>query len=572
MSPRTNLAPRRMIPGPTPKFDILVIGSGAAGLTLALRAAPFARVALLSKSSLEQGATFYAQGGIAAVLDDGDSLESHVEDTITVGGGLCHRDMVEHVVGNSAAAVEWLVKQGVPFTTLPGTTLPGGALPGASVGGDGGDDAGIDLSSLHLAQEGAHSHRRIIHATDATGKAVFQTLRRRAGENPAIHFMEGCTALDLVVHEPGGGAARRCAGVYVLDDATRRVSAIEARFVVLATGGASKAYLYTTNPDSASGDGIAMAWRAGCRVANMEFNQFHPTCLFHPHARSFLITEAMRGEGAKLELPDGARFMERFDSRGELASRDVVARAIDHETKRLGEDCVYLNITHRPAELVRERFPNIYRRCLELGIDITRERIPVVPAAHYTCGGVIVNRDGETDIENLYAVGETTFSGLHGANRIASNSLSECFVIAFGAADSIGRKIGDTAFAGPAPDWPDSRAESGDDILISHNWDELRRCMWDYVGIVRSDGRLRRAERRLELLREEIHEHFRSYRIGRDMLELRNLVLVAGLIVRSAGARKESRGLHFNLDHPALLPEAADTVLAPPEHDDLLEH
>lgn len=566
MSPRTNLAPRRMIPGPTPKFDILVIGSGAAGLTLALRAAPFARVALLSKSSLEQGATFYAQGGIAAVLDDGDSLESHVEDTITVGGGLCHRDMVEHVVGNSAAAVEWLVKQGVPFTTLPG-----GALPGASVGGDGGDDAGIDLSSLHLAQEGAHSHRRIIHATDATGKAVFQTLRRRAGENPAIHFMEGCTALDLIVHEPGGGGSRRCAGVYVLDDATRRVSAIEARFVVLATGGASKAYLYTTNPDSASGDGIAMAWRAGCRVANMEFNQFHPTCLFHPHARSFLITEAMRGEGARLELPDGARFMEQFDNRGELASRDVVARAIDHETKRLGEDCVYLNITHRPAELVRERFPNIYRRCQELGIDITRERIPVVPAAHYTCGGVIVNRDGETDIENLYAVGETTFSGLHGANRIASNSLSECFVIAFSAADSIGRKIGDTAFAGPAPDWPDSRAESGDDILISHNWDELRRCMWDYVGIVRSDGRLRRAERRLELLREEIHEHFRSYRISRDMLELRNLVLVAGLIVRSAGARKESRGLHFNLDHPALLPEAADTVLAPPEHDDLLE-
>ena len=565
MLPRTNLALRRMIPGSTRKFDILVIGSGAAGLTLALRAAPFAMVGLLSKSSLEQGATFYAQGGIAAVLDDSDSLESHVEDTITAGGGLCHRDMVEHVVGNSAAAVRWLVEQGVPFTTLSGGTLPGASIR------RGGDDADIDLSSLHLAQEGAHSHRRIIHATDATGKAVFQTLHRRANENPAIHFMEGCTALDLVVHEPGGGAARRCSGVYVLDDATRRVSAIEAKFVVLATGGASKAYLYTTNPDSASGDGIAMAWRAGCRVANMEFNQFHPTCLFHPHARSFLITEAMRGEGASLELPDGTRFMEQFDSRGELASRDVVARAIDHETKRLGEDCVYLNITHRPAELVRERFPNIYRRCLELGINITRERIPVVPAAHYTCGGVMVNRDGETDIENLYAVGETTFSGLHGANRIASNSLSECFVIAFSAADSIGRKIGDTAFAGPAPDWPDSRAESGDDILISHNWDELRRCMWDYVGIVRSDGRLRRAERRLEMLREEIHEHFRNYRISRDMLELRNLALVAGLIVRSAGARKESRGLHFNLDHPNLLPEAADTVLAPSEHADLLE-
>ena len=550
-----------MNPGSARKFDILVIGGGAAGLTLALRAAPFASVAVLSKASLEQGATFYAQGGIAAVLDDRDSLESHVEDTIMVGGGLCHRDMVEHVVGNSAAAVEWLVRQGVPFSTLPG----------ANTRRDGGADAAIDLSSLHLAQEGAHSHRRIIHATDATGKAVFQTLRRRADANPAIHFMEGRTALDLIVREPGGGAARRCTGVYVLNDATRRVAAIEARFVVLATGGASKAYLYTTNPDSASGDGIAMAWRAGCRVANMEFNQFHPTCLFHPHARSFLITEAMRGEGARLELPDGSRFMAQFDSRGELASRDIVARAIDHETKRLGEDCVYLNITHRPADLVRERFPNIHRRCLELGIDITRERIPVVPAAHYTCGGVMINRDGETDIENLYAVGETTFSGLHGANRIASNSLSECFVIAFSAADSIRRKIGDTDFAGSAPGWRDSRVESGDDILISHNWDELRRCMWDYVGIVRSDGRLRRAERRLELLREEIHEYFRNYRISRDMLELRNLALVAGLIVRGAGARKESRGLHYNLDHPALLPEAADTVLAPLEHADLLE-
>ena len=545
---------------PSRTFDILIIGSGAAGLTLALRAAPFARVALLSKASLEQGATFYAQGGIAAVLDDRDSLESHIEDTISVGGGLCHRDMVEHVVGNCATAVKWLVEQGVPFSTRPGSHIRRGS----------GDDAAVDLSSLHLAQEGAHSRRRIIHATDATGKAVFQTLHRRASENPAIHFMEGCTALDLVVHEPGAGALRRCTGVYVLDDATRKVSAIKAKFVVLATGGASKAYLYTTNPDSASGDGIAMAWRAGCRVANMEFNQFHPTCLFHPHARSFLITEAMRGEGARLELPDGSRFMEGFDSRGELASRDIVARAIDHETKRLGEDCVYLNITHQPQELVRDRFPNIYKRCLELGIDITRDRIPVVPAAHYTCGGVVINRHGETDIENLYAVGETTFSGLHGANRIASNSLSECFVIAFSAADSIRGKIGATDFPESSSDRPDSRAESGDDILISHNWDELRRCMWDYVGIVRSDSRLRRAERRLELLREEIHEHFRRYRISRDMLELRNLALVAGLIVRSAGARRESRGLHFNLDHPDLLPEAADTVLAPPNHADLL--
>ena len=543
------------------KFDILIIGSGAAGLTLALRAARFARVGVLSKASLEQGATFYAQGGIAAVLDDNDSLESHIEDTMTVGAGLCHRDMVEHVVNHSAAAVKWLLEQGVPFSTR------------ASAGVSG---QGVDLSSLHLAQEGAHSHRRIIHATDATGKAVFQTLRRRASEHPGIQLMEGCTAVDLITRDPGAGARRRCAGAFVLDDASRRVFAIEAKFVVLATGGASKAYLYTTNPDSASGDGIAMAWRAGCRVANMEFNQFHPTCLFHPHARSFLITEAMRGEGAWLELPDGERFMARFDSRGELASRDIVARAIDHETKRLGEDCVYLNIAHQPAGLVRERFPNIHRRCLELGIDITRGRIPVVPAAHYTCGGVMINRRGETDIENLYAVGETSFSGLHGANRIASNSLSECFVIAFSACDSIADKFAETGLglgsgiAGAGPDWPGGGDESGDDILVSHNWDELRRCMWDYVGIVRSDSRLGRAERRLALLREEIHHHFRSYRISRDMVELRNLALVASLIVRSAGARKESRGLHFNLDYPHLAPETADTVIAPGAHGDLL--
>ncbi len=541
---------------PPPKLDILIIGSGAAGLTLALRAARFARVGVLSKASLEQGATFYAQGGIAAVLDKGDSLESHIEDTMTVGGGLCHREMVEHVVNHSAAAVRWLLEQGVPFSTR--TEAAAQEAGGAT-----------DLSSLHLAQEGAHSHRRIIHATDATGKAVFETLRRRAREHPGIHLMEGWTAIDLIVLGRKAGSRRRCSGVYVLDDASRKVHSIASRFVVLATGGASKAYLYTTNPDSASGDGIAMAWRAGCRVGNMEFNQFHPTCLFHPHARSFLITEAMRGEGAWLELPAGERFMHRFDNRGELASRDVVARAIDHETKRLGEDCVYLNISHQPAEFVRERFPNIHRRCLELGIDITRDRIPVVPAAHYTCGGVMINRHGETDIENLYAVGETTFSGLHGANRIASNSLSECFVIAFSAADSIAEKFADTPFPEAGEPWPAGRSESGDDVLVSHNWDELRRCMWDYVGIVRSDSRLRRAERRLELLREEIRDHFRSYRISRDLLELRNLVLVASLIVRSAAARRESRGLHFNLDHPQTASEAVDTVLVPTDHADL---
>ncbi len=533
------------------KFDLLIVGSGAAGLTLALRVAPFAKVAVLSKASLEQGATFYAQGGIAAVLDEHDSIASHVEDTMQVGAGLCHRRMVEHVVSHSAAAVEWLLGQGVPFSLRPGTRHGRGA------GGK------AELHSLHLAQEGAHSHRRIIHATDATGKAIFQTLRQRAQEHANIDLLEGQTALDLAIHEADG--RRRCCGVYVLDDASRKIVALEASFVPLATGGASPAYLFTTNPDSASGDGIAMAWRAGCRVANMEFNQFHPTCLFHPHERSFLITEAMRGEGARLELADGSRFMERFDPRGELASRDIVARAIDHETKRLGEDCVYLDISHRPANFVRERFPNIHQRCLGLGIDITRERIPVVPAAHYTCGGVIINRAGETDLENLYAVGETTFSGLHGANRIASNSLTECFVIAFGAAESIRARIGEAAAPPPAPDWPgDARAESGDDILVSHNWDELRRCMWDYVGIVRTDKRLQRARHRIKLLQNEIHEYYGNFRINKDLIELRNLSLVAELIIESALRRKESRGLHYTLDYPMPDPNATrrNTILA----------
>lgn len=535
-------------------FDILVIGSGAAGLTLALRAADFAQVAVLSKGDLNQGATFYAQGGIAVVLDAEDSIHSHVEDTITAGVGLCDRDIVEYMLANSAETVTWLVDQGVPFTTKDETGKATDKIPLDS----------SNLSSLHLAQEGGHSHRRIIHATDATGKAVFETLQARAQAHPNIHLIEACTAVDLVTQSPPQGSRRVCVGAYVFNQQSNIVELIKSRFLVLATGGASKAYLYTTNPDGASGDGIAMAWRAGCRVANMEFNQFHPTCLFHPHAKSFLITEALRGEGAKLELPDGSHFMDKFDARAELAPRDIVARAIDHEMKRLGCDCLYLNISHRSDQFLKSHFPTIYSRCLEFGIDITRQRIPVVPAAHYTCGGVVVNRDGETDITNLYAVGETSFTGLHGANRMASNSLLECFVVAFGAARDIESKIGSTPLVDQIAPWDASQVTfSEDEILISHNWDELRRCMWDFVGIVRNDTRLHRAQRRIELLQQEIQEYYSEHHISNDLIELRNLVLVSELIITCALLRRESRGLHFNLDYPELDNSATNTVISP---------
>ena len=533
--------------------DILIIGSGAAGLTLALRSADFAKVTVLSKGNLQEGATFYAQGGIAAVLDDMDSVDSHVEDTLTAGVGLCHPPVVEHMVSRSSKTVGWLVEQGVPFTTKQGNSDTTLKNPDAAT-----------LSSLHLTQEGGHSHRRIIHATDATGKAVFETLSKQAEAHPNIELLEGCTAVDLVTQISQNGAERVCVGVYVLNQETRRVEAIRARFVALATGGASKAYLYTTNPDGASGDGIAMAWRAGCRVANMEFNQFHPTCLYHPHAKSFLITEALRGEGAYLELPSGERFMARFDARQELAPRDIVARAIDHEMKRLGCDCVFLNITHKPPEFIREHFPTIYQRCLTFGIDITTDRIPVVPAAHYTCGGVIIDKRGETDIKNLYAIGETSFSGLHGANRMASNSLLECFVVAFGAAESIAEKIQQTSLVENIAAWDESRVtDSDDEVLVSHDWDEIRRLMWDFVGIVRSTKRLQRANSRIQLIRDEVRDYYIKHKVTNDNLELRNLALVSELIIRCALERKESRGLHFTLDHPQLDDDPNDTILTP---------
>lgn len=530
-------------PSTNSQFDVIIVGSGAAGLTLALKLADKAQVAVLSKGDLNQGATFYAQGGIAAVLDDEDSIEAHVSDTLTAGVGLCHKEVVESVVENSGDVVSWLLEQGVPFTTEESPSSK------------------AKIKQLHLTREAGHSHRRIIHATDATGKAVFQTLQARAQEHPNIHLLEGRTAIDLVTNKTDP-ECHSCDGLYVLNQSGGEVELYLAKNVVLATGGASKAYLYTSNPDGASGDGIAMAWRAGCRVANMEFNQFHPTCLYHPHAKSFLITEALRGEGALLELPDGSRFMPEFDERAELAPRDIVARAIDFEMKRLGCDCVYLNISHKPADFIRSHFPTIYQRCLEFGIDITTDRIPVVPAAHYTCGGVMVDKRGVTDISRLYAIGETSFTGLHGANRMASNSLLECFVLAFAAAEDILNNLHAITPSPAIEPWDESRVSLSENaILVSHNWDELRRCMWDFVGIVRNNRRLERASKRLDLLEQEVTDYYYSHKISNDLLELRNLVLVSRLIVKSAMSRRESRGLHFNTDYPELLDKSHDTIL-----------
>lgn len=515
--------------------DVLVIGSGASGLTLALQLDKTLDVAVICKGDLHEGSTYYAQGGIAAVLDNRDSIDSHVADTLNAGANLCHPDAVEFTVSHSRETVDWLVEQGVEFSR---NTDP--------------------QHSFHLTKEGGHSQRRIIHAADATGMAVSTTLTQRAEEATNIDIFEHHVAVDLTVVE------QRCQGAYVLNRKSGHVDLFQARFVVLATGGASKAYLYTSNPDGASGDGIAMAWRAGCRVANMEFNQFHPTCLYHSQAKSFLITEAIRGEGGKLLLANGERFMQRFDKRGELAPRDIVARAIDHEMKRLGSDCVYLDISHKSAHFLLNHFPTVKARCLELGIDIARDPIPVVPAAHYTCGGVMVDNYGRTDISNLYAIGETSFTGLHGANRMASNSLLECMVYGSSAAGDIMSKQANCRPPQVMPNWDESQVTNSDeDVVISHNWDELRRFMWDYVGIVRTDKRLQRALRRAELLQQEINEYYRNYKVTNDLLELRNLAKVAELIIRSAMARKESRGLHYTLDYPDLLPEAKDTVLTP---------
>ncbi len=521
-------------------YDVLVIGSGAAGLTLALSLAQQARVAVLSKNEINQGSTWFAQGGIAAVLDDQDSIDAHVADTLIAGGGLCHEDAVRFTVERSKDAIQWLIAQDVNFTK-------------ETSNGD-----------YHLTKEGGHSHRRIIHSADATGQAVHSTLIEQVHQQKNIDIFEHHVAVNLITQADADSRKLRCSGAYVLDNQKDVVHVFQAKVVVLATGGASKVYLYSSNPDSASGDGIAMAWRVGCRVANMEFNQFHPTCLYHPRAKNFLITEALRGEGAYLRLPNGERFMPRFDERAELAPRDIVARAIDHEIKRLGCDCVYLDISHKSEEFISEHFPTVKARCLEFGIDITKEAIPVVPAAHYTCGGVVVDNNGQTDLQHLYAIGETSFTGLHGANRLASNSLLECIVYAQSAAQHILAKLDRIATPDTSPQWDASRVrDSDEDVVISHNWDELRRFMWDYVGIVRTHKRLERATHRIKLLQKEIAEYYSNYKISSDLIELRNLAIVAELIIRSAHERKESRGLHYSPDYPEKSPIARDTILVP---------
>ncbi|MCZ8671704.1 L-aspartate oxidase [Escherichia albertii] len=529
---------------PEHSCDVLIIGSGAAGLSLALRLADKHQVIVLSKGLVTEGSTFYAQGGIAAVFDETDSIDSHVEDTLIAGSGICDRHAVEFVASNARSCVQWLIDQGVLFDTH---IQPNGK------------------ESYHLTREGGHSHRRILHAADATGKEVETTLVSKAQNHPNIRVLERSNAVDLIISDKIGlPGAQRVVGAWVWNRNKEAVETCHAKAVVLATGGASKVYQYTTNPDISSGDGIAMAWRAGCRVANLEFNQFHPTALYHPQARNFLLTEALRGEGAYLKRPDGTRFMADFDERGELAPRDIVARAIDHEMKRLGADCMFLDISHKPAEFIRHHFPMIYEKLLGLGINLTKDPVPIVPAAHYTCGGVMVDDYGRTDVDGLYAIGEVSYTGLHGANRMASNSLLECLVYGWSAAEDITRRMPYAHGVSMLPPWDESRVENPDErVVIQHNWHELRLFMWDYVGIVRTTKHLERALRRINMLQQEIDEYYAHFRVSNNLLELRNLVQVAELIVRCAMMRKESRGLHFTLDYPELLTHSGPSILSP---------
>ncbi|APD86840.1 L-aspartate oxidase [Alteromonas sp. Mex14] len=522
------------------RCDVLIIGSGAAGLSLALKLADHCQVIVLSKSDRNEGSTRYAQGGIAAVFDEQDSIDAHVTDTLAAGAGLCEEPAVRFTAERAKSSLEWLIGYGVPFDT---------------------EKSESGEERFHLTREGGHSHRRILHAADATGEALQITLNDAVSTHPNIHVFERYNAIDLI---PSREEKNSVVGAYVWNRQQEHVEVIRAPFVALATGGGSKVYQYTSNPDVSSGDGIAMAWRAGCRVANMEFNQFHPTCLYHPQARNFLITEALRGEGANLCHADGTRFMHKFDERGDLAPRDVVARAIDYEMKRLGADCMYLDISHKPADFIVKHFPNIYRKCRSLGIDITREPIPVVPAAHYSCGGVMTDFNAKTDLNNVYAIGEVAYTGLHGANRMASNSLLECVVFASAAAEDILKKLPSADCEESIAPWDESQVSNSDEeVIIQHNWHELRLFMWDYVGIVRTDKRLERAMRRIKLLEQEITEYYSHFRVSNNLLELRNLVTVAELIVRCAMERKESRGLHFNLDHPEQLDNPKPTVLIP---------
>ena len=527
-------------------YDILIAGSGGAGLSLALHLADTYKVAVLAKFALTECSTYYAQGGISAVFDEEyDSIESHIEDTLIAGAGLCDPDIVRLTVAQGRKSIEWLRQQGVNFTE---------------------ERTADGAKQLHLNREGGHSHRRIVHTDDATGRAVSLSLIERAQAHPNIALLEYHNVVELITATKLGASEQRICGAYVLDSKSGSIKSIAAKVVVLATGGANKVYLYSTNPHISSGDGIALAWRAGCRISNMEFMQFHPTCLYHPTARSFLISEAVRGEGAHLILPDGERFMRRYDERMELAPRDIVARAIDSEIKKHGIECVYLDISHKSREFIQKHFPTIYTQCLELDIDISQQPIPVVPAAHYTCGGVLTDADARTDIPGLYAIGEVACTGLHGANRMASNSLLECLVFAEQANQDIRRRFSSLPEPLPLPDWDESKVgDSDEEVVISHNWDELRRFMWDYVGIVRTNKRLERALNRLVLLKEEIAEYYGQFRITSDLLELRNLVIVAELIIRCAQQRKESRGLHYTKDYPDLdnSQPAKNTILTP---------
>ncbi|MDH3639678.1 MAG: L-aspartate oxidase [Gammaproteobacteria bacterium] len=529
-----------------PPSRVLIIGTGIAGLSLALRLADSGvPVTLLAKNTLSEGSSLYAQGGIAAVVSAQDSFSAHIQDTMEAGAGLCRPEAVELAIHRSPQVIHWLVDQGIRFSGGEGDT------------------------PYHLTREGGHSVRRVVHVQDATGYTVEKALEDRARSHKNIRVHENHIAIDLITSARLGlPSPERCLGVYALDIDQAKVFTLDADVIVLATGGASKAYLYTSNPDTSTGDGIAMAWRAGCRIANMEFVQFHPTCLYHPHAKSLLMSEAVRGEGGKLLLPNGSRFMDSHDHRAELAPRDIVARAIDYEMKRRGVDCVYLDISHKPADFITEHFPNLHKLCLKFGYDMTRDPIPVVPAAHYTCGGVVTDLNARTDLMGLYAIGECAYTGLHGANRLASNSLLECLVFAESACKDISANLNThEQVRTTLPPWDESRVTDPDEqIVVAHNWDELRRFMWDYVGIVRSTKRLLRAQHRIVLLQEEIRDFYSNFRVGNDLIELRNLAMVAELTILCALDRKESRGLHYTLDFPnkAATDRPTDTVLVPP--------
>ena len=532
--------------------DVLIIGSGLAGLTSALKLADHKKVLIVSKREILDSSSQWAQGGVAAVMSNEDSIESHVKDTEFVGGGLTDPKVASFVASHGKEAIQWLNDLHVPFSR---------------------DDT---THQFHLTKEGGHSHRRVVHAKDATGRAIQATLSEQVKAHANITILENHIAVDLITEKKSLKVdhikSNRCLGAYILNNKTGKVITVSAQETILAAGGVSKVYLYTTNPDVSTGDGVAMAWRAGCRVANMEFIQFHPTCLFHPKAKSFLISEIVRGEGGLLKLPDGSRFMDEYDARGELASRDIVARAIDFEMKKRGIDCVYLDISHKSPDFIKSHFPTIYARCLELGIDITKEWIPVVPAAHYSCGGVMTNLEGQTDLAHLYAIGETAYTGLHGANRLASNSLLECLVFGEAVAKHILQsKVDTTSFE--LPHWDESRVTDADEeILITHTWNELRRFMWNYVGIVRTNKRLSRALHRIHMLRDEVHEFYTNFKVSHNLIELRNLLQVAELIVESAIARHESRGLHFSRDYPKQLKIAKPTIMTPSNFYSLLDH